>query len=256
MIKYDVCKFNQVIVDKNDISVEKGYIQELAKKLNNIAPQRINRYNKTVVTKTNLREIKLVLNKITNENYSDLINSLINLTKDITCIKDIYEILTSINTRTMFIDLSTKIYIELINTNKLFLDEAEKDFANLYEDINNVVSLVSEESDYDKLCKNNKKLDIIKNKVTFYTTLSSYKLEKITYNELNILIENLLENMNHFVKIEVIYNIISLNKTVLEENERWGGIINKLENIKDKSGSFKNIPNKILFKTMDILDLM
>tara|TARA_Y100000741_G_C18256113_1_gene559021 strand:+ start:1813 stop:2583 length:771 start_codon:yes stop_codon:yes gene_type:complete len=256
MIKYDVCKFNQVIVDKNEISIEKSYIQELAKKLNNITSQRINRYNKTVVTKTNLREIKLILNKITNENYNDLIKSLTALTKDIRCIKDINEILTSINTRTMFIDLSTKIYIELNNTNKLFLDEAQKDFANLYEDINNVVSIVSEESDYDKLCKNNKKLDVIKNKVIFYTTLSSYKLENITYDELNILIENLLEDMNHFVKIEVIYNIISLNKKVLEENAKWGGIINKLENIKDKTGSFKKISNKILFKTMDILDLM
>tara|TARA_Y100000768_G_scaffold307929_6_gene242100 strand:- start:1615 stop:2388 length:774 start_codon:yes stop_codon:yes gene_type:complete len=253
MIKYEVSKFNEVVIDKKTILIEKGYIQELAKKISNVIPQRNNRYNKTVVTKTSLGDIKLTLNKITYDNYTELIQQLVSLTNTISSSEDIHDILTSINSRTMFIDLSTKIYMELIKSNDLFLDAAKKDFNSLYDNINHVISLVSTETDYDKLCKNNKKLDNIKNKVIFYTTLSSYNLDTITLSELAVLIENILVDMSHFVKIEIVYNIISMKIDDMKQNPRWNKIIETLEHIREKEGI---ISNKILFKTMDILDLI
>ena len=256
MIKYEISKFTHVMIDKNSLVTEREIIQELAKNISNVIPQRNNRYSKTIVTKTNLGDIKLTLNKITYDNYNELIKTLISLSSNIRCKEDISVILTSINTRTMFIDLSTKIYKELINHNKLFLDVAKNDFQSLHDDINTVISLVSCETNYEKLCKNNKKLDNIKNKIQFYTILSEYNFDTITQNELDILIEKLLLELNHFVKIEIVYNIILSNITTMKQNERWDKIVMILKQIREKQGIYENISNKILFKTMDILDLI
>lgn len=256
MIKYEISKFTHVMIDKNSLVTEREIIQELAKNICNVIPQRNNRYSKTIVTKTNLGDIKLTLNKITYDNYNELIETLISLSSNITCKEDISVILTSINTRTMFIDLSTKIYKELINHNNLFLDMAKLDFQTLYDDINIVISLVTCETNYEKLCKNNKKLDNIKNKIQFYTILSEYNFDTITQNELDILIEKLLLELNHFVKIEIVYNIILSNITTMKQNERWDKIVMILKQIREKQGIYENISNKILFKTMDILDLI
>lgn len=256
MIKYDLCIFNQMTIDKETISCEKMIIQELIKKLSLVNVQRVPRFNKTVVTKTNLGDIKIILNKITDDNYALLIIKLVELCSNITVLDDIKEILTSISNRTLFIELSAKIYKELINNNALFLDAANTDFAALKDTIKSVSSLASTQTSYENLCKNNKKLDYIKNKVTFYTILTTYNLDTITCIGLEKLIQEMINDMDHFVNIEIIYNIISIKIGELKQKDQWNDIVERLNMIKLKKEPYENVTNKVLFKTMDILDII
>lgn len=252
MITYDLCKFNQVNTHSESLDFERKIIDDLIKKLGGASSQRVSRFNKTVVTKSSLGDIKIILNKITEDNFSELIIKLVELCDKIQEVEDIREILESINSRTMFFELSAKIYNELICNNKLFLVEAGDDFSALYDNINKVISFVSVETTYENLCKNNKQLDNIKNKVMFYTILTKYKLDNITPDLLEVLIQKLLLDMSNFVNIEIIYNIIALNISALKEGCYWDDIVDRLNMIKDGGG----ITNKVLFKTMDILDLI
>ena len=256
MIKYDASSFNDVIIDIYSFSIECELIKKLSNKISSEVPRRPNRINKTIVTKSSLGEINLTLNKITHDNYSQLIDTLLTLAKSITSDADTCEILSSITTRTMFTELYTKIFLELIPINYNFLNEAKKDFARLYDELNGAILLISDKTDYINLCKNNKTFDTIKHKINFYTSLSSHNLDTITVTEIHILIGKLLLDLNHYVKIEIVYNIISLNMNNMKENDKWGHMLTMLNDVKNKRENYADISNKILFKTMDILDII
>ena len=70
------------------------------------------------------------------------------------------------------------------------------------------------------------------------------------------LIQEMINDMDHFVNIEIIYNIISIKIGELKQKDQWNDIVERLNMIKLKKEPYENVTNKVLFKTMDILDII
>ena len=138
----------------------------------------------------------------------------------------------------------------------LFLDPAVDKFNSLYNDIIETSALLSDDVSYDNLCINNKKLDCIKNQVQFYSALVYYNIPQISSTDLLLIVPRLLENVSQYIYIEIIYNIILKCTDIFNKYEDKDGIVITLNQIKNKEGTYGHISNKILFKTMDILDLI
>ena len=109
MIKYNLSQFTSIIINRETIGREIGIIEQLSKKIGNNV-QKHCRYvtRKTIIKMTDLKDVKITLNKITDDNYNELIIILKTLCKNITLRDDICDILQIISSKTLFIDYLQK----------------------------------------------------------------------------------------------------------------------------------------------------
>jgi hypothetical protein len=216
----------------------------------------------------NLKKLQITLNKLSSSTYDKLKNEILILIGKI--IEDEllsneelnYKILNIICSQKMNIDVFVNLYKEILDNYELFKISCNsylKEHNNFFDNI----KIIDHNIDYEEYCKNNKINDIARQKTLFYTKLSKiYNLEEdfiIKFLKfLNNRIININENSSICEELCEHYNIIFTNSIeYLKTLDIWDELLNNVKFIRNIDKSVhKNITNKIIFKYMDILDLI
>lgn len=217
-------------------------------------------------------EIRVMLNKIsetTINKYTNLIIEKINnLQHDISSDEfiKIGETIFSIACMNVFyVHLYADLYKELID-NFAFFTHIFNNNVESYLELFDVIEIVDPIKDYNKYCEVKKQNDARKATSAFYTHLMLKGIldKKIILN-LMLKLQNKLENnkCNKEKKdenIELCENIaifIELGKNVLKNELQWEEIISNIKLISSSPlASNEGLTNKIIFKYMDILDMI
>ena len=217
-------------------------------------------------------EIRVMLNKIsetTINKYTNLIIEKINnLQHDISSDEfiKIGDTIFSIACMNVFyVHLYADLYKELID-NFAFFTHIFNNNVESYLELFDVIEIVDPIKDYNKYCEVKKQNDARKATSAFYTHLMLKGIldKKIILN-LMLKLQNKLENnkCNKEKKdenIELCENIaifIELGKNVLKNELQWEEIISNIKLISSSPlASNEGLTNKIIFKYMDILDMI
>ncbi len=223
--------------------------------------------------------IRLYINKMTDKNYIDMRNKIIEVIEKI--IKDsnddgdmnkVSSIIFDIASNNRFYSKNyADLYSDLINNyesmKKVFEDNFNQ-FLNLF----NTIEYIDSKVNYDKFCNINKDNEKRKSLSSFFINLmknniiSKYKIIKIIENLLNQLVKFIQEDNKKNEVDEITENISILFCQYLfdEDNQEDNfdidieGLnitetINKLAHCKQKD--YKSLTNKSIFKFMDMIDM-
>tara|TARA_Y100000389_G_scaffold196203_1_gene228759 strand:+ start:256 stop:1137 length:882 start_codon:yes stop_codon:yes gene_type:complete len=239
-------------------------------KRRNFERKKIERPNRTPPNM--LQEIQSILNRISDKNYDKLKYELLEIIKNskssniITfedVVKKIYESVCIVNYN---IPLYAKLFSDLTNIHDDFSSLCLKEY-NVYISKFNNIKCVSPDEDYDEFCKVNALNQQIRSISKFYTELVFYNILNI--NQIVELIKLLQEKLiitgkEHTPDVnpcmeyaENLYILIIGTLADLKRHSEWNDIFEKINYIRsiDKKEN-KNITSKIVFKHMDILDLI
>lgn len=213
----------------------------------------------------NQDKIRELLNKLTNNNYKELSDEIINNIKHFIYTQNdmilmdfgisIFEI-SSINK--FWVKLYAKLFNKLISN----FPKMHNICVNHYTILLKIFDVIEfgDENDYDEFCRINKENDKRRALVSFYTEL--YKYEILGNDEITQLLEklfNLMKNTeNKRVFEEVFENIAIVLNEIGEElmSEHVGEMITEnIVNILDILNK-KKLSKKIKFKLLDIIDML
>lgn len=213
----------------------------------------------------NQDKIRELLNKLTNNNYKELSDEIINNIKHFIYTQNdmilmdfgisIFEI-SSINK--FWVKLYAKLFNKLISN----FPKMHNICVNHYTILLKIFDVIEfgDENDYDEFCRINKENDKRRALVSFYTEL--YKYEILGNDEITQLLEKLFNLMtnteNKRVFEEVFENIAIVLKEIGEElmSEHVGEMITEnIVNILDILNK-KKLSKKIKFKLLDIIDML
>ena len=220
--------------------------------------------------------IRSFINKITDKNYIDMRNKIIEVIDKI-----VFE-----NSKSNLINISTNIF-EVASSNRYY----SKIYADLYSDLSQRYDFIKEKyqenikqfidlfsnieyvdpnENYDKFCEINKINEKRKSLATFYVNLMNNGV--VSKNEIMQITRNLLDDIYKFILLENKKNEVEeLTETVAllykkdlyefdcaDKYERINGytiseIIEKIA--KSKVKDYKSLTNKALFKFMDLIDM-
>jgi len=198
---------------------------------------------------TTSQQITILLNKLSEDNYTTIHDTIIELMQTVTDFNVISNVIFDIiMSNSFFGPLYAKLYSSLIEKWSIFKDLF---YQKLSEHISNIQQIKFVSSDnYDEFCKSNELTDRYRTFSHFIVYLTIK--DTIDINKLNTLISdlvNLLHKIDNLVLIEEVvehlYILVSKSKP----------IHSKLT-INRNSFIIKNVPNKILFRLMDILDII
>lgn len=198
---------------------------------------------------TTSQQITILLNKLSEDNYTTIHDTIIELMQTVTDFNVISNVIFDIiMSNSFFGPLYAKLYSSLIEKWSIFKDLF---YQKLSEHISNIQQIKFVSSDnYDEFCKSNELTDRYRTFSHFIVYLTIK--DTIDINKLNTLISdlvNLLHKIDNLVLIEEVvehlYILVSKSKP----------IHSKLT-INRNSFMIKNVPNKILFRLMDILDII
>lgn len=198
---------------------------------------------------TTPQQFTILLNKLTEDNYITIHDNIIELMQTVTDFNVISIVIFDIIMSNSFYgQMYAKLYTSLIEKWSIFKDLF---YQKLSEHIVNIQQIKCVSSDnYDEFCKSNELTERFRTFSHFivYLTISN----TIDINKLNTLINDLVGILhkidNHILMEEIVehlYILISKSKS----------IHSKLT-INRNSFMIKNVPNKILFRLMDILDII
>jgi len=221
--------------------------------------------------------IRVNLNKLTDKNYIDMRNKIIEsieqlmsqniATEDMSRVSSIIFDIASTNRfySKMYADLYTDLSIKYESLKKIFEENLEK-FTELF----NTIEYVDPKVNYDKFCEINKTNEKRKSLGTFYLNLMTNgvitkgKIQQITRNLLGQIysyisqedkkneVDELTENVSLLYKKEL-YENVDLNMCPLIDGLTINEVIEKIANSKVKD--YKSLTNKSLFKFMDMIDM-
>jgi hypothetical protein len=213
----------------------------------------------------NQDKIRELLNKLTNNNYKELSDEIINNIKHFIYTQNdmilmdfgisIFEI-SSINK--FWVKLYAKLFNKLISN----FPKMHNICVNHYTILLKIFDIIEfgDENDYDEFCRINKENDKRRALVSFYTEL--YKYEILGNDEITQLLEKLFNLMtnteNKRVFEEVFENIAIVLKEIGEElmSEHVGEMIKEnIVNILTILNK-KKLSKKIKFKLLDIIDML
>lgn len=218
--------------------------------------------------------IRGFLNKMTDKNYTDNKNKIINIINDLISENILHEDMIKVST-TIFEIASTNryyskiyadLYSELINNYdimRMVFEESLNKFTLLFDNI----EYIDPTEDYDKFCKINKDNEKRKALSTFFINLMTNKIiseEKIIFITRNLLFQIYTfisqENKKNEVD-ELTENIFLLYKNNLYKDVKYElidnmtiqEVVEKLAHSKPKD--YKSFTNKSIFKFMDMIDM-
>jgi hypothetical protein len=221
--------------------------------------------------------IRTYLNKLTDKNYSDMLNK----------IMEVIDRLISENIKTEEMKRVSTIVFDIASNNRFY----SKIYADLYSDLSlkydflqtmieenlekfadlfNFIEYVDANINYDKFCENNKKNEKRKSLGAFYINLMANGI--IPQKTIMVITRNLLAQIYSFISQddkknevdELTENVAVLYKKELYENDDGeeysqiegytiGEVIEKIA--KSKVKDYKSLTNKTLFKFMDMIDM-
>ena len=221
--------------------------------------------------------IRVLLNKLTDKNYIDMRNKIINIIEQLINENILPEELTRISSTLfdiasmnrfyskmyadLFSDLSVKfeIFKKTIDTNL-------SKFAELF----NCIEYVDSNIDYDRFCENNKKNEKRKSLSAFYINLmtnniiSKKTIMTITRNLLDLIYTFIMEDNKKNEVDELTENVYILYKKEIYEFDN-GDEYDKIQDntineivfkiAQSKVKDYKSLTNKSLFKFMDMIDM-
>jgi hypothetical protein len=219
--------------------------------------------------------IRSNLNKMSDKNYEDLKNKIIDvidtlIENDVTN-ENLLLVSTSIfeiaSTNRFYSKLYADLYCDLINKYDFMKEVFEKSFYS-FMDVFTQIDYVDPDKDYDRFCKINKDNEKRKSLSAFFVNLTLNGL--ITKEELLKVVCNLIKKVFEFIVLENKKNevdemteniaLLCVNKTILENKEFivLDGLIiedtiRKLANSKSKK--YPSLSNKSIFKYMDMIDM-
>ena len=212
----------------------------------------------------NQDRIRGLLNKLTNNNYTEISQEIIMnirhfvFSKNQVVLLSIGRAIFDISSENKFwVKLYAKLFHELIDNFPVMRNICINNFNNFMSIFDNVE--VCSEDDYDNFCKINKNNARRRSLTLFYTNL--YKLELLTNNDIFTLLGKLFEKMflsEHtaelyeeiFENISIIVN--NLGEDLSNSNE-WHNVSQKLIDIYELLNK-NNKSKKIIFKLLDIFD--
>jgi hypothetical protein len=220
--------------------------------------------------------IRSLINKITDKNYTELCNKIIEIIEKIVS-ENAENVLSNIGSNIFDIASSnryfSKIYADLytdLSSKFDFIGSKYKENLLRFTELFNNIEYVDPNENYDKFCEINKINEKRKSLATFYINLMNNGV--ISREEIILITRNLLSNVYNFISLENKKNeveeltetIAILYKKQLYENdeaenyEKIEGftiseIIEKIANSKVKD--YKSLTNKALFKFMDLIDM-
>ena len=214
--------------------------------------------------------IKGCLNKLTTKNYEQQKEVMVNILNDNSDKESILEFF-SIN----FFDIISRnrfyseLYSELFNELHILypvLDKHKKMFMrSCLENIYNI-NYVDENVNYEGFCKNNKKNDTRRSMNIFLMNLlkkslveSDEVLELVSRIKEQISENRDIENKSYLIEelTENLFIFISESNDTMKNHDEWNNIIDFVkEYSKYKSKDFSSITNRIIFKYMDMVDLI
>ena len=214
--------------------------------------------------------IKGCLNKLTTKNYAQQKEVMVNILNDNSDKESILEFF-SIN----FFDIISRnrfyseLYSELFNELHILypvLDKHKKMFMrSCLENIYNI-NYVDENVNYEGFCKNNKKNDTRRSMNIFLMNLlkkslveSDEVLELVSSIKEQISENRDIENKSYLIEelTENLFIFISESNDTMKNHDEWNNIIDFVkEYSKYKSKDFSSITNRIIFKYMDMVDLL
>ena len=221
--------------------------------------------------------IRVFLNKLTDKNYIDMRNKIIDAidlliaenisSEDLTRISSILFDIASTNRfySKMYADLCSDLSIKY-DIFKITIDNNLEKFADLF----NHIEYVDSNVDYDKFCENNKKNEKRKALSAFYINLMfndiipKHTVMNITRNLLHQIYTFILQDGKKNEVDELTENIYILYKKDIYEFDNGDGyekidgytiseVIHKIA--KSKVKDYKSLTNKSLFKFMDMIDM-
>jgi len=219
--------------------------------------------------------IRSYINKITDKNYIDIRNKIIETIDEI--IRSSNDVnLSQIGANIFEIASSNKyysqIYAELyadLSSKYDFIKEKYQENFSKFMDLFNTIEYVNSNENYDKFCEINKANEKRKSLAKFYVNLMN--LGSISKNEIINITRILLAKVYEYIyvenkknEVEELTETISIlyNKELYEsedinyeliEGYTINEIITKIANSKVKD--FKSLTNKALFKFMDLIDM-
>ena len=214
--------------------------------------------------------IKGCLNKLTTKNYAQQKEVMVNILNDNSDKESILEFF-SIN----FFDIISRnrfyseLYSELFNELHILypvLNKHKKMFMrSCLENIYNI-NYVDENVNYEGFCKNNKKNDTRRSMNIFLMNLlkkslveSDEVLELVSRIKEQISENRDIENKSYLIEelTENLFIFISESNDTMKNHDEWNNIIDFVkEYSKYKSKDFSSITNRIIFKYMDMVDLL
>jgi hypothetical protein len=233
-----------------------------------------------IETKTGIdadfNSIRSIINKMTDKNYSDMKNKIIEIIEKIVSEnshsnlsgigENIFDIASS---NRYYSKIYADLYAELSSKFDFIKTKYEVNFNKFTELFNNIEYVDSNEN-YDKFCEINKINEKRKSLAAFYINLMNSGI--ISNNEIMVITRNLLAKVYEFISLENKKNEVEeLTETIAilykkdlyeddnaENYEQIEGytiseIIEKLANSKVKN--YKSLTNKSLFKFMDLIDM-
>ena len=220
--------------------------------------------------------IRSYLNKLTDKNYIDMRNKIIeiidNLMNETITTEDMVRFSSTIfeiaSTNRFYSKIYADLYADLCKKYQTMKEVFEINFSKFIDLFNNI-EYVDPAVNYDKFCENNKKNEKRKSLSAFYLNLMINGI--IPKKTIINISKNLLGQINEFITQddkknevdELTENVAILYKKEYYENERHedyaieGYTISEfIEKIaKSKVKDYKSLTNKTLFKFMDMIDM-
>ena len=218
---------------------------------------------------SHLKDINMILNKMSQNNYDKLKNDIISLLKNMSnddlSLNEVNKIIFHIVCRQqMNVPIFAKLYSVLIQEFPVIKDMCLQycyDYINMFDNIN----VCDPNKDYEGFCKNNMENEKRKNISLFYVELVKNDILNIDYiielifNLDKILLQKGIEDGDYVdLCIELADNIVILvsnSLSILKETDSWSKILETLQNVRNIDKKvYKNITSRLVFKYMDVLD--
>ena len=218
---------------------------------------------------SHLKNINMILNKMSQNNYDKLKNEIISLLKNMSdddlSLNEVNKIIFNIVCRQqMNVPIFAKLYSVLIQEFPVIKDMCLQycdDYINMFDNIN----VCDPNKDYEGFCKNNMENEKRKNISLFYVELVKNDILNIDYiielifNLDKILLQKGIEDGDYVdLCIELADNIVILvsnSLSILKETDSWSKILESLQNVRNIDKKvYKNITSRLVFKYMDVLD--
>lgn len=234
-------------------------------------------FKATVIAKAegidvHISNIRSCLNKITSTNYdklcSEIMDTLDKLSDDISeeeWLKINSFIYDTACSNKAFSKIYAQLYSELMMKYDIMQQIFNTSYNSYMEMFNNIESVTSAEN-YDLFCKLNKINETRKAMSLFITSMFHYEIVDINIivNIVLKLQDSLLKNIHQDNKKstcqEIFENIFIFVKECLEEiktHDKWNNVENTIKLIRNiKVKETPSMSNKLLFKHMDILDII
>lgn len=230
------------------------------------------KHEKSGIDKT-IDIIKGEIHKIADKNYSSQKDIIMQNLREIVLnsnhddVNKVGEIIINISSSNRFFSkLYSDLVIEIINTYDFIIPIINKYYLDFEKSIMEFIDSNSYLSkDYELLCKINKENENRRSRALFFVNLMKENCieTELIINLVNIILNNLYNNIENTESVEVNEELSELLFVILEdsfqifkEHDEWLDIHSKITNITDMKNNDKGLTNKIIFKLMDLLDII